>query len=89
MCANFEDPRSRNCEWRQKKHEKNNDFWFEKLLPVITYNSKPLDVQSWNLDTMWMHPNALCKLSWGAPGHVTKILQAENGKTLISLNRYI
>ena len=36
MCANFEDPRSRNCELRQKKHEKNNDFWFEKLLLVIT-----------------------------------------------------
>ena len=40
---------------------------------------KPLDVRSWNLDTMWVLLNAFCKPSLGAPVHVTKISQAENG----------
>ena len=29
---------------------------------------------------MWVLINGLRKLSLGAPGHVTKILQAENGR---------
>ena len=33
--------------------------------------------------------NALCKSSLGAPGHVTKILRATNGRKLTNLNRYI
>ena len=33
--------------------------------------------------------NALCKPSLGSPSHVTKILPAENGQKLTSLNRYI
>ena len=41
---------------------------------------KPLDVQSWNLGTMCVLINALCKPSLGVPGHVTKILQAKSGQ---------
>ena len=37
-------------------------------------------MQSWNFDTMWVLINALCKPSLGAPGHVTKILQAKGGQ---------
>ena len=33
--------------------------------------------------------NALCQTSLGAHNHVNKILRAENGKKLTSLNRYI
>ena len=29
---------------------------------------------------MWVLMNALCEASLGGPGHVTKILQAENGQ---------
>ena len=32
--------------------------------------------------------NNLGKLSWEVLGHVTKMLQAENGQKLTSLNRY-
>ena len=39
---------------------------------------KPLDVQSWNLCTIWVLINGLCKPSLGAPGNETKMLQAEN-----------
>ena len=41
---------------------------------------KSLDLQNWNLDTMWVVINALCKQSFGALGHVTKILQTKNGQ---------
>ena len=43
---------------------------------------KPLDVKSWNLNTVWLF---LCKPSWAAPGHVTKILQAESGQKVDEL----
>ena len=38
---------------------------------------------------MWVPMNAVCKPSLGAPGHVIKILRAENGQKLTNLNRYI
>ena len=47
---------------------------------LITH--KPLYVQSWNLNTMWVFRNALCWLSLGLPSHVAKISQAENGQTV-------
>ena len=39
---------------------------------------KTLDVQSWNLYTMSVLMNALCKPNLGVPRRATKILQAEN-----------
>ena len=38
---------------------------------------------------MWVLENALGWLSLGAPGYVTKMLQAEMGKNLTRLDRYI
>ena len=54
---------------------------------------KPLGVHSWNLYTMWVIINNFCKPSLGAPGHVTKMLQAENGQKVdefetIHLHKY-
>ena len=54
---------------------------------------KPLDLRIWNLNTMWFLFNALCKLSWGAPSHLTKILQSKNALKMyefepISLGNY-
>ena len=46
-------------------------------LPIT---QKLLNVQSWNLDTMPMLINALCKPSLGAPGDVINTLQAKNGQ---------
>ena len=37
---------------------------------------------------MWALMNALCKSSLGAHSHVTKLLQAENGKKLTSSYQY-
>ena len=52
-------------------------------------HQKPLDVQNWNLDMMWVLMNALCKLILGAPGHVTKILRAKNGQKVDNFKIYI
>ena len=38
---------------------------------------------------MWVLIKALYKRCLGAPGHVTKILQAKNGQIMEILNRYI
>ena len=71
MCASFGDPRSRDRELRLKK----NIYWKFTNSPIT---QKPLYLQNWNLDTMWVLMIALCKPSLGAPSHVTKILQTEN-----------
>ena len=59
------------------KNIKNGDFWLEKLLIRL---QKPLGVESWNLNTMWVLMNISWKTSLGALGHLTKFLQAENGQ---------
>ena len=59
--------------WDTKKKHKKRQFLAWKFINSLII-PKPLDVQSWNLDTMWVVMNALGKPSLGAPGHVTKIL---------------
>ena len=63
-------------------HTKNIKKW--QLLAWKFFNlpitQKPLGVQSWNLDTIWMLINGLCNPSLGTPSHETKILQAEDGQ---------
>ena len=66
-------------DWHTKKHKKRR-FLAWKFISNSHITQKPLGVQSWNLDTMWVLRNAFCKPSLGAPGLVTKILQAENGQ---------
>ena len=77
MCANLGDSRSRDCELRPQKIWKKLRFLAEINSPLT---QKPFDVQSWNLNTMWVLMNVLCKPSFKAPSHVTKILQAKNGR---------
>ena len=76
LCANFGDPSHLIVNWDTKKHKKR---WFlaSKVIKSLLI-PKPLDVQSWNLYAMCILINALCKLSLGAPGHVTKILQTKS-----------
>ena len=76
--ANLMDRRSRDREWKQKDIQKRRFLaWKFINSPII---QKPLDVLSWKLDTKWVLMNALWKPSLGAPGHVTRISQAENGQ---------
>ena len=79
MCANFGDPRSRDRELKQKIR-----FLAWKFINSPT-TQKQLAVDSWNLYTMWVIINGLCKQSLGAPGHVIKLLQAENGQKVDDL----
>ena len=50
---------------------------------------KPLDMQSWNLDTLRVHMNAFCKPSLGRQVTWPKFYRPKIGKKLTSLNRYI
>ena len=50
---------------------------------------KPLDVQGWNLDTMCVLVNALCKPSFGAPVTWPKFYRPKVGRKWTILNRYI
>ena len=85
MCGNFGYPRSR---YRELKLKKRQVLAWKVIKSLII--PKPLNAQSWSLETMWVLINASCKPSLGVPGHVTKILQAENGqKSGRVLNRYI
>ena len=77
MCK-FWDPRSRDLELTHKNTSKMRFLAWKFINSSLT--QKPLGVQSWNLHTMWVLINVLCKLSLGAPGHVTKMLQVENGQ---------
>ena len=43
---------------------------------------KPIGMQSWNLDTIWVFINGSYKPSLEAPDYVTKMLQAKNGKSV-------
>ena len=63
----------------ETKNLKKRRFWAWKFSNLLI-TQKPLDVQSWNLNTIWVLINALCKPSLGAPGHVTKILLATSGQ---------
>ena len=77
MRANFGDPRSRDRKLRHKKNIKKCDFWLE--IYYFAYNSKT----TWCAQLKFVRNvgayNGLCKLSLGEPGHVTKMLPAENG----------
>ena len=73
-------------------HKKKRQFLAWKFINS-TITQKPLDVQCWNLNTMWELMNALCKQSLGAPSHLTKMLCTKNGQKvdnfeLIYLNKY-
>ena len=64
---------------KTQKKKINGKFWLEKLL--IRLHFKILwacKAKVWG--TMWVLINALCKPSLRAPGHVTKMLHAENGQ---------
>ena len=73
--------------WDTKKHKKRRFSAWKFVNSPVT--QKPLDVQTWNLDAIRVLMIALRKLSLRVPGHVTKILQVENGQKLTNLNRYI
>ena len=72
MCANFGDPRSRDCELRHKKKHRRCDFWLENLL--VCLQLKTTRRAHLTLGTMWVIINGFCKPSLGAPGHVTKLV---------------
>ena len=71
MSTNFRDPRSRDCELRQKKIIKKCDFLFKNLMIC-------LQAAQLKFYTMWVIISGSCKPSLRAPGHMTKLLQAEN-----------
>ena len=62
----------------QKNIKKRQFLLWKSINSSIT--QKLLDVQNWNSRTIWVLVNALCKPSLGTPGHVTKILETENGQ---------
>ena len=66
--------------WNTIKYKITIIFASEVMKLLIT--QKPLDVQSWISDTMWVLINALRKPSLGASSHVTKILQAKSGQKM-------
>ena len=65
--------------WDTKPHKKKRRFVAWKFVnsPIA---QKPLDVQSWNLNAMWVLIIALCKPRLEAPGHVIKISRDKNGQ---------
>ena len=70
--------------WDTKKRQ----FLAWKFI-ISPITQKPLDVRSWNLDTMWVLVNSSWKPSLGVHGNVTKLLQAENRQKVDNLKRYI
>ena len=64
--------------WRSTSHKKNGNFCLENLL--IRLNSKT----TWRVKLKFGHNEGAYKCFMqteiGAPGHVTKILQSENGQ---------
>ena len=52
----------------------------KKIKKTTIFGLESYHMQIWNLGAMWVLMNALCKPSLGAPDHITKILQAENGQ---------
>ena len=58
------------------KNIKNPKFLTWKVIKSLII-PKPLDVPNWNSYTMCVLMNALCQPSLGAPGRVTKIVQAK------------
>ena len=79
MSANFRNPSSRDRELKHQKNIKKLQFLARKVINLLI-TQKPLDVQNWNLDTVWMLINALRKPSLGAPGLASTSLHAENGQ---------
>ena len=60
-------------------HSKKQRFFAWKFINShIT--QKPIGLHNWNLYTFWVIINGLCKPTLGAPGHMTKMLQAKNGQ---------
>ena len=64
--------------WDTKKHTQTAILPWKVIKSLII--PKPLDVHCWNLDTMRVLINTLCKPSLRASGYETKILQAKSGE---------
>ena len=58
----------------EPKNRKNGNFWVEKSINSLI-TQKPLDVQSWNLDTTWMLIKAYRESSFGVPGLAEALLR--------------
>ena len=79
ICTNFGEASHVIVNWDTKQRQ----FLAWKFInsPITR---KPLVVQSWNLYTMWVLINGLCKPSLEAPGYVTKILRARKWTSLLT-----